>query len=125
MRATVAVLFVSLAIGAGANAADATYSGPWHTHRGKQLSGVMTVDVHADQVGQYRGRFHGVWQGVSFDYRVDFTGPLEDLRGSAMIDGASYNWRGVIVRGAPGNGTFNASFDGSRYAGSFEMRRVK
>ena len=66
---------------------------------------------------QWTGRFWGVWQGVDFDYDVEFDGPLDNLKGKpCTIDGARYQWDGSIV-----GGVFNAEFTGSRYTGSFVL----
>lgn len=56
---------------------------------------------------------------MPFDYTVDFTGPVDDLRGRALIDGADYDWRGRLSRTE-----FKANFTGSRYLGGFDLNRV-
>jgi hypothetical protein len=78
----------------------------------------MTCVVTSTGKQAWRGRFHGIWQGVSFDYTVEFTGPPKDLRGTATIDGASYDWRAWITKDR-----FKANFSGDRYEGSFDLRR--
>ena len=69
---------------------------------------------------QWEARFVRVWQGAEFDYTVQFNGPASDLRGSAVIDGASYEWRGAISENR-----FAAHFTGDRYVGSFDLSRRK
>tara|TARA_Y100000034_G_C6875327_1_gene400237 strand:- start:1332 stop:1538 length:207 start_codon:yes stop_codon:yes gene_type:complete len=64
-------------------------------------------------------RVFGTWMGVKYDYNVDFTGPIDDLKGTATIDGASYTWKGTITKKK-----FKATFTGSRYTGYFDMDRV-
>ncbi len=100
------------------NAAEYVYRGTWKTVN-RQLDGEMTCVVTPTAKHAWQGRFHGIWQGVEFDYTVDFMGPPNDLKGSAMIDGASYEWRAWITRDA-----MKANFAGSRYEGSFDLKRV-
>jgi hypothetical protein len=69
---------------------------------------------------KWHGRFFGTWQGVDFDYKVDFQGPPDDLRGTASVDGVTYEWRGRIDPKS-----FRANFGGDLYNGSFELRRTK
>ena len=69
---------------------------------------------------QWRGHFYGVWQGVQFSYTVKFSGPPEKLQGTAVIDGADYEWTGSMSKEAPG--WFKGSFGGSRYIGSFNLK---
>lgn len=94
------------------------YRGNWQTVN-RPLDGEMTCIVTSTGKHKWQGRFYGIWQGVDFDYTVDFTGPPKDLQGSAMIDGASYDWRAWITRDA-----MKANFSGSRYEGSFDLKRL-
>ncbi len=122
-------LIISLACGlrliAGAPSVEAaqvaktyTYAGPWKTTN-RKLDGKMTCVITPVWNQRWQGRFYGTWQGVDFDYSVNFQGPPDDLRGTATIDGALYDWRGRI------NGQrFRANFTGSRYEGSFDLQRV-
>jgi hypothetical protein len=108
-----------IAATAGANAEERIYSGPWKTTN-RKLDGVMTCIVTPLAKNKWHGRFFGTWQGVDFDYKVDFQGPSDDLRGTATIDGAAYAWRGRIDPRS-----FRANFAG-QYNGSFELlRRTK
>ena len=109
-----------------AAAEEGTYVGTWKTTN-RPLDGTMTCVVKSVGPDKWQGRFHGVWQGVPFDYTVPFTGPPLDLKGTANIDGASYAWTGSIgsaVAGEPdSSGTFKATFTGNRYLGSFELKQ--
>jgi hypothetical protein len=69
---------------------------------------------------KWKGRFHGVWQGVPFDYTVAFTGSPSELRGTATIDGANYTWTGQISEEAPRS--FTGKFGGTRYTGYFDLK---
>jgi hypothetical protein len=99
---------------------DAVYEGLWRTTN-RKLDGVMTCIVTDLQDGNWRGRFHGVWQGVKYDYTVTFSGPPNDLRGKATIDGAHYDWKGQITEDAPG--AFKGTFGGTRYTGYFDLKK--
>lgn len=122
MRATIllGILFLQAATQAGDGAAAEAYvyRGTWQTAN-RPLDGEMTCVVKSLGKHAWEGRFFGVWQGVEFDYTVEFSGPPKDLRGKAMIDGASYEWRAWISRDA-----MKANFSGSRYEGSFDLQRV-
>jgi hypothetical protein len=109
-----------LALAPHAVSADDTFVGTWRTTN-RKLDGSITCVVKKLSDDKWQGRFHGVWQGVPFDYTVPFTGPPSDLRGTATIDGASYTWTGSMTPEAPG--VFLGTFGGSRYIGSFELKR--
>ena len=113
------VLLVWTATSAAA-AKDVIYEGPWRTTN-RMLDGVMTCRVTDLGAEKWRGRFYGVWQGVPFDYTVNFTGPRSQLRGTATIDGAEYSWVGTLDSA----GRFMGKFGGSRYEGYFEMQEKK
>ena len=102
-----------------ASAQEGVYVGTWNTTN-RKLDGPMTCVVKDLGDEKWQGHFYGVWQGVPFDYTVPFTGQSSDLRGTATIDGASYAWTGSITRGTPA--VFKASFGGSRYLGSFDLK---
>jgi hypothetical protein len=102
-------------------AGDAVYHGGWHTTN-RKLDGMMTCIVTDLGDEQWRGRFYGVWQGVSFDYPVTFSGPPSSLRGAATIDGASYTWTGELTNEAPRS--FKGTFGGSRYTGYFDLKET-
>jgi hypothetical protein len=115
------ILLCQLSVGqfsVTAEGAEYVYRGTWQTVN-RPLDGEMTCVVTPTARHAWQGRFYGVWQGVEFDYTVDFTGPPKDLQGTAMIDGASYEWRAWISRDA-----MKANFSGSRYEGSFDLKRV-
>lgn len=115
--------FVVLAsLAAPALAEDLVFEGPWRTTN-RKLDGIMTSVVTETAPEQWKGRFYGIWQGVKFDYTVTFTGPESDLRGTASIDGAHYDWKGSLDRKSPGR--FQGSFTGSRYTGSFDLQEKR
>ncbi len=103
---------------AGSDAAEYVFRGTWQTVN-RPLDGEMSCIVTPTARHAWQGRFYGIWQGVEFDYIVNFTGPPKDLKGSAIIDGASYEWRAWITRDA-----MRANFAGSRYEGSFDLKRI-
>lgn len=107
---TLALVTASISFGG-----ETVYEGTWNTTN-RRLDGTMTCVVTPKGTEQWEGRFYGVWQGVDFDYTVDFTGPEDDLRGTATIDGASYNWRARMT-----SKRFWANFSGDRYVGSFDL----
>lgn len=113
-------LLVLLAVGASpAFARNYEFEGTWKTVN-RKLDGRMTCIMTDLGEQKWQGRFFGVWQGVPFDYTVDFNGPLTELRGTAVIDNANYIWAGRVDEGAPG--LFRGNFDGDRYRGSFELK---
>jgi hypothetical protein len=101
-------------------AEDSIYEGVWHTTN-RKLDGTMTCVVTDLGSEKWRGRFHGVWQGVAFDYTVAFSGPPSDLHGTAQIDGADYTWKGKL--GTNESGAFSGNFGGSRYEGYFDLKK--
>jgi len=114
-------LAVLLFCSAPAMAADFVYEGQWKTTGRRKLDGIMTAEV--DMVGKekWKARFYGVWQGVDYDYTVNFTGPADNLKGTAVIDGADYQWTGKIDQESPG--WFSGDFTGSRYDGWFKLKQ--
>jgi hypothetical protein len=98
--------------------AESQYEGPWHTSKNKTLDGIMKCTVTNLGNDSWRGRFYGRWQGVDFDYTVEFKGTPSKLEGTATIDGASYTWTGEMEKGSH----FKGSFTGSRYTGYFDLR---
>ncbi len=95
-----------------------TYKGKWVTTN-RRLNGIQTCNVTWLGGEKWKGRFHGTWMGIKYDYTVDFKGKPDNVTGTATIDGASYNWKGTI---SPEK--FKATFTGSRYTGYFDMDRV-
>jgi hypothetical protein len=106
-----------LATCATAEGSEFVYHGSWKTTN-RPLDGEMTCVVTPVAKHEWKGRFHGVWQGVQFDHTVDFSGPPSDLRGTATIDGAAYQWRARIDQER-----FRGNFGGDRYTGSFDLKR--
>jgi hypothetical protein len=103
-----------------ATAKEVTYEGTWLTTN-RKLDGPITCVVTDVGDNNWRGHFYGVWQGVEFSYKVNFTVPPERLRGKAVIDGANYEWTGEMCQGAAGR--FKGTFWGDRYFGSFTLRQ--
>jgi len=111
-----------LVVCSAALAQDLVYEGPWNTTN-RKLDGIMTGEVTRTGDEKWQGRFHGIWQGVDFDHTVVFTGPPSDLRGTATIDGAHYDWTGEMILGtAKSPGRFKGKFGGERYAGYFDLK---
>ena len=98
--------------------ADNVYVGEWHTTN-RKLDGTMTCALTPLGSDNWRARFYGVWQGVPFDYTVDFSGPPNQLRGQATIDGAHYDWTGTLS--GQSSRTFQGQFGGTRYTGHFKL----
>lgn len=117
MFARILLTFLACIICCGAMAQEFVYRGTWKTTN-RPLDGEMTCVVTPVAKEAWQGRFIGVWQGLPFDYTVDFVGPAYDLQGTATIDRAAYEWRGRIQRDR-----FKANFTGDRYEGSFDLRR--
>ncbi|MBY0524250.1 MAG: hypothetical protein K2R98_12670 [Gemmataceae bacterium] len=107
-------MLVSPAIGGSSEVA--TYEGTWLTTN-RKLDGTMTCVVTDLGENQWRGKFSGVWEGASFSYTVRFSGPPQKLHGTAVIDGASYEWTGAMEKDR-----FWGTFGGNRYAGSFDLK---
>jgi hypothetical protein len=91
----IALIFVLFIIAecSASLAKEYVYQGTWTTTN-RKLDGQMTCIVMPVAKDQWRGRFYGIWQGVPLDYRVTFTGPANELRGTATIDGVAYQWKG-------------------------------
>jgi len=102
------------------SAKDLVYQGTWVTTN-RKLDGPLTCVVTDLGNHRWRGHFYGVWEGVEFSYKVDFNGPPDKLHGMAVIDGADYEWTGKISKESPG--WFKGTFGGSRYVGSFTLKR--
>src|SRR5262245_27153040 len=115
MRAPLVGLIL-LATAATASARDLVYHGTWVTTN-RQLDGTMTCVVTDLGDNKWHGHFYGVWHGREFSYKVNFTGPPEKLKGTAVIDGADYEWTGKM-----GKGRFTGKFWGSRYLGNFDLK---
>ncbi len=119
MRATLLGLAL-LAFSATAAAADVVYEGTWLTTN-RKLDGILTCTVTDLGNNKWRGHFSGEWQGVRFSYTVPFSGPPDKLHGTAVIDGADYQWTGTMTTGPAG--AFKGSFTGSRYVGGFSLKQ--
>jgi hypothetical protein len=111
---------VLLTVPAAASGQERVYEGTWLTTN-RKLDGTMTGVVTDLGNQQWRGHFYGVWQGVAFSYTVKFSGPPDKLQGTAVIDGADYEWTGSMSQEAPG--WFKGSFGGSRYFGRFQLKQ--
>lgn len=96
---------------------EGSYYGTWVTTN-RRLDGTMQADVTNLGNDNWSGRFFGVWQGVDFDYTVKWSGPPENLTGTAVIDHADYQWNGDIA-----DDHFKGKFTGSRYTGHFDLKR--
>ena len=100
-----------------ASGSELIYEGTWKTTN-RKLDGTMTCIITPVGKEAWKGRFYGIWQGVDFDYTVDFTGPRTALKGIATIDGAGYRWAARLEEHR-----FRANFNGDRYEGSFDLKR--
>jgi len=96
---------------------EGTYSGTWLATN-RRIDGTMMCVVSDLGGGRWKGTFSGVWHGRKFSYNVDWTGTPNDLRGTAVIDGANYQWTGSITANE-----FKGTFIGNRYKGSFDLRK--
>jgi len=112
-------LVVLAAAGFAAAPSEVVFRGPWHTTN-RKLDGVMTCVVTRVAEQEWRGRFFGNWNGVAFDHAVTFLGPPEALHGTALIDGAHYDWTGEFSQSMPQH--FKGSFGGDRYTGWFDLQ---
>src|SRR3954447_19004019 len=113
------VMAFALAFTSYAHAEEYVYRGGWLTTN-RRLSGDVTCEVTPLAKHEWQGRFHGTWQGVAFDHSVRFHGPAKQLTGIALIDGATYDWKGWINADE-----FKANFGGDRYQGSFDLKRQR
>jgi len=93
---------------------DTTF-GDWKTYN-PPLEGPMRAVVTRVSAEEWRATFDGVWEGQPYIYTVEFTGPPNDLRGRATINGAKYRWRATIDKKK-----FRANFTGNRYTGRFDL----
>jgi hypothetical protein len=106
------------------------YRGTWHTERNLKLDGDMTCDVRylgcvgpnsePGGVHKWKGTFHGTWRRMEFSYDVEWTGPPDNLKGTANIDGVHYTWTGKITEDL-----FTGEFESNRYIGDFRLERKK
>lgn len=119
MKTKLLPIVVILVLCSAATAKELIYQGTWNTTN-RKLDGVMTCVVTPVTKHEWRGRFYGIWQGVPFDYTVNFSGPPKTLSGTATVDGTTYEWKGWINRER-----FKANFGGDRYAGSFDLKRME
>jgi hypothetical protein len=105
-----------------ASARDYIYHGTWVTTN-RPLNGTMTCVLTPTAKHQYKGRFYGVWMGEYFDYTVNFSGPINNLKGSVpperAISGGIYEWAGWVTKDQ-----MRANFAGTYY-GSFDLKRMK
>jgi hypothetical protein len=101
------------------SADDLVNEGTWITIN-RPLDGTMTAVVTKVGDEKWRGHFYGFWQGREFSYKVEFSGPSAKLTGTAVIDGARYQWIGAFSQRR-----FQGTFDGDRYRGWFDLKRGK
>jgi hypothetical protein len=111
---------VMLVVPAAASGGEVVYEGTWVTTN-RKLDGPLTCVVTDLGDNQWRGHFYGSWQGRPFAYQVRFSGPPERVQGEATIDGADYEWIGVMAN-EPSR-SFKGSFTGNRYVGSFDLKQ--
>jgi hypothetical protein len=119
MRTTLACVVVVLWC-AVASAKDLVFEGTWVTTN-RPLDGTLTCVVTELGNNRWQGDFSGTWRGQEFSYRVNFSGPPDNLRGQARIDGAQYEWTGEMSKGTAGS--FRGKFTGTRYEGSFNLKQ--
>jgi len=96
------------------------FEGEWKTTKNRKLDGIMKCHVRKNG-NTYDAKFWGTWQGVDFEYNVEFEGPLENLKGKpCVIDGAHYKWQGSII-----NEEFKCEYTSNRYDGFFNLKELK
>lgn len=104
------------------------FRGKWTTHKGKNLEGIMTCIVKTADQEKWWGVFYGEWNGVEFSYDVVWTGPMDNLVGTAVVDGVPYTWTGEITKKPDVQkrigGTFKGTFKSDRYDGFFNLHWV-
>jgi hypothetical protein len=93
-----------------------TFRGTWVTTN-RKLDGEMTC-IATQNGNNWSGRFFGAWHGRSFSYNVTWSGPPDKLQGTAVIDGAFYQWTGSME-----GDFFKGTFTGSRYNGYFNLKK--
>lgn len=93
------------------------FDGTWNTTKPIKLNGAMRAST-TNRGERWKARFGGIWQGQPFEYVVPFKGKASTLTGKARIDGADYTWKGKIE-----NDVFSGTFTGTRYTGSFRLKR--
>lgn len=111
---------VLLAFCPAAKPGDLEYEGTWVTTN-RPLDGRLACVVIDLGASRWQGHFSGDWNGTAFRYTVNFSGPPERLQGTAVIDGANYQWTGVMSKQP--DGSFRGRFGGDRYVGSFNLKR--
>jgi len=100
-------------------ASDAVYEGTWLTTN-RKLDGTLTCVVTNLGGNRWHGHFYGTWEGVSFSYDVEFSGPPHQLHGTAKIDGAHYDWTGTMTQDS-----LQGQFGGDRYMGRFNLKQTR
>jgi hypothetical protein len=116
MRSILAGLLV-LASFSTASGDELVYEGRW-VATNRPIDGAMTAVVTKLGSNRWHGHFYGVYNGVPYSYEVDFTGTPDRLRGTAVVDDANYVWSGEITQQS-----FEGSFGGDRYRGTFNLKR--
>lgn len=82
-------LLMACSVAAGG---ERVYKGSWKTTN-RRLDGTMTCVIKPLSEDKWTAHFKGIWQGVPFDYTVQFWGPDDALRCAARVDGAAYSCR--------------------------------
>jgi hypothetical protein len=118
MRTILAALVV-VAFSTPVGAQEYVYEGRWIVTN-REIDGAMTGVVKSLGNNKWHARFYGEWQGLSYSYEVEFSGPPQKLSGTAVIDDANYVWTGSIAQEG-----FVGSFTGDRYVGTFTLKRKR
>src|SRR5262245_22195231 len=117
MTGLIALTLVSSSTAGGK---DLVYEGTWVTTN-RPLDGPLTCVISDLGDNRWQGHFSGSWNGSQFSYVVEFFGPPGKLQGTAVIDGADYEWTGKMSGESPRQ--FVGEFGGNRYAGSFTLKQ--
>ncbi len=100
------------------SAKEYTYKGKWVTTN-RRLDGIQTAVVTWMGNNKWKARIFGVWMRQKYEYNITFTGTIDKLKGTAIIDRANYTWTGTITKKK-----FKVQFTGDRYTGSFDLDRI-
>lgn len=117
------VIALALLVAPAANAQtrwDGQYKGVWVVTEGRPLRGTQTANIATRNGQEWAAVVSGTWQGQDYRYEIQFSGPADDLRGTAVIDGHPYDWHGTIT-----NNKFQGNFRSRPYSGYFDMDRTK
>lgn len=95
------------------------FKGSWNTTKGKIIDGIMTCDLKTENQSSWSGTFYGTWHGVDFSYDVVWEGPIDNMKGTATVDGVPYQWKGHIK-----DNHFKGEFQSPRYDGYFDLKKL-